>query len=148
MIDDDVEEFWTQEDDISKVTNETFQRLYGFSIDDISLTEIKIQTNGGRFITNIIETPAINKFEEGGFDFQTNWTFVEDYVLSIQNMADNEWRRWQAFGWQDIIDNIPIRYFIDKDYKKIDEFIESQIDNTIKSWYSIHNDKSMRMGFR
>jgi len=82
-----------------------------------------------------------------------NFKFEIDAVVAlikkyIKGISDNEINRFWAFQLQDIINEIPTKYFENKDYAELDKYIERGIQSWERSWMGMHSDKAMRSMMR
>jgi len=88
--------------------------------------------------------------EDGeGFEYKLNKD-AATYLIKkyISGISDNEIDRFISFTLYDIINTIPITYFENKDYKKIDKYIEQDIASRKFTWMDIHSDKAMKRMMR
>jgi len=100
---------------------------------------------GRGLIYDIRENPN----EEGSYFFKTNNEKIKNLIRKyIQGISDNELNRFWAFTLNDIYDKIPMTYFENKNYKKIDKYIEQSIQAWSPLWMSMHGDKAIKKGIR
>jgi hypothetical protein len=89
------------------------------------------------------------KEKDGEISFKINDDKVHALLRKyIEGINDNEIERFMSFTFEDIINEIPIIFFIKLDIKFIDKHLERRIRDHSFSWMRVHSDEAINKGLK